>query len=325
MTKSNLDLVKACDVFPYPPSPAYSAQTSHLVHLRVATDRNTTLGYLLPSIASTFASLPAWELDLDSEPRTLTLLSGSDEPTRSAAMALTTSAMRETGHFAILNNAWRDELYPVYGPDGNELLRVERAASQLFGVVTYGVHMTAYKRDEDGALRVWVPRRAKTKQTFPGWLDNSVAGGLAAGEQPMAALVRECMEEASLSADVASKAKAVGAVTYFYVSGEGSGGEEGLLQPECQLVYDLDLTGMDVELKPNDEEVEGFQLMGMEEVWPALKGGSFKPNCALVLLDFLIRHGEITAESEPNFLEVVARLHRRLEFPLARFPTSSHA
>ena len=74
---------------------------------------------------------------------------------------------------------WRDELYPVYGPENQLLFSVERSASTLLGVVTYGVHMTGFVRDEGAShgLKIWVPRRAKTKQTFGGMLDNTVAGG----------------------------------------------------------------------------------------------------------------------------------------------------
>jgi 8-oxo-dGTP pyrophosphatase MutT (NUDIX family) len=318
--KTNLDLINDCDAFPYPPSNEYFDQIDHVIHFRVASYPETTLGYMLPSVALTFQHLPNWKLDLDSTPRTLTLEAGADAESRSLAMHKTTAAMRATGHFRILDK-WRDELYPIYGPNGDEVLRLERSSSQLFGVVTYGIHMTAYRRDEDGALQVWVPRRSKTKGTFPSMLDNSVAGGISAGEDPWNSLIRESEEEASLPEDVAQNATGVGAVTYFYVSGQNSGGEEGLLQPECQLVYDLDLTGKDVELKPNDSEVEAFEIMNVDQIRAALSAGEFKPNCALVMLDFLVRHGQITQRNEPNFLEIVARLHRKLEFPLAGFPS----
>ena len=48
---------------------------------------------------------------------------------------------------------------------------MERAACKLFGVVTYGVHMTVYEqqkgdvRVDANGVRVWVPRRAATKPT----------------------------------------------------------------------------------------------------------------------------------------------------------------
>lgn len=238
-------------------------------------------------------------------------------------MEKTILAMRDTGLFEILVHAWRDEQYGVYGPDGSLLLSMERSASQLFGVVTYGVHMTAYQRTVDGAYEIWVPRRSDTKQTFPGMLDNSVAGGLAVGEGPWEGLIREAEEEASLERDVAMKSRSAGTVTYFYVSGKNSGGEEGLLQPECQFVYDLDLTGMEVELRPNDSEVEGFTCMGLEEVREKLAMGEFKPNCGLVLIDFLIRHGLVTAENEPGYIEIYSRVHRQLEFPMVSFSAAA--
>lgn len=65
----------------------------------------------------------------------------------------------------IAGRLWRNEIYHIYEnllvPSGSVVFDMERAASPLFGVVTYGVHMTLYTED----YRVWVPRRAKTKQT----------------------------------------------------------------------------------------------------------------------------------------------------------------
>jgi isopentenyldiphosphate isomerase len=317
---SFLDLISSCDSFPYPTDPNYASTLSPLVHFRIAALPTTTLGLMIPDVAQTLNNLPDWSLDLDSTPCTLTLVSGTDVATRSAIIHKTILAMRETGHFEILNK-WRDEQYGIYGPGGELLLTVERAASQLFGVVTYGVHMTAYRRvpDSNGEYQIWVPRRAETKQTFASMLDNSVAGGITVGEGPWESLVREAEEEASLPRSVAEKSISVGAVTYFYVSGAGSGGEEGLLQPECQFLFDLDLTGMDVELKPNDAEVESFKCMSVSEVKECLKNGEFKPNCGIVTIDFLIRHGFIKSEDEPHYLELIARLHRRLDFPLVSF------
>ena len=56
---------------------------------------------------------------------------------------------------------------------GGYVFSMERAACALFGIVTYGVHMTVYEQrgDADGEtgevpVRVWVPRRAATKPTY---------------------------------------------------------------------------------------------------------------------------------------------------------------
>jgi 8-oxo-dGTP pyrophosphatase MutT (NUDIX family) len=146
-------------------------------------------------------------------------------------------------------------------------------------------------------------------------LDNAVAGGIASGESPFESLVRECSEEASLEEVlVRERARAAGTVTYWYVRDERAGGETGLLQPEVQYIYDLELPE-DVIPKPGDDEVEEFYLWSVEEVQEAMRRGEFKPNCSLVVLDFLVRHGILTEANERDFIEVVSRLHRRLEFP----------
>ena len=311
--KSNLDLMNECDNFPYyHVSPKTFAAHMDLYYvLQVKQHPDVGLGYMLPSVVEVFRGLPDWKVD-DTD-RTLVLMAGDTEEERSRAVEATVGAMRATNHFRVLKG-WRDELYPIYGPNRKLLFSMERAASALFGIVTYGCHMTAYTRTPEGQMKIWVPRRAKSKQTYGGMLDNTVAGGIATGEKVFESMIREAQEEASLPEDIVrSKAKAVGTVTYFHIRDRRAGGETRLLMPECQYVYDLELDE-DVVPKPSDTEVEGFELMTVEETKEAMRSGEFKPNCALVLLDFFVRHGFLTAEDE-GYIEIVARLHRRLEFP----------
>lgn len=325
--KANIDLLNECDNFPYYQSDTkmFFAHINTYYALYIKDLPDVELGYVLPSVAEVFRGLPDWKVD-DKE-RSLTLVTEGNEEDRSKAVAMTCQALRHTNHFKVLKG-WRDELYPVYGPSRELLFSIERSASALFGIVTYGVHMTAFtysKRpksesevgDDEEELKLWVPRRAKSKQTYGGMLDNTVAGGIATGERPFECVVRESAEEASLSEELVRKnAKAVGTVSYFHIRDRRAGGETRLLQPECQYVYDLQLPE-DVIPKPSDDEVEGFELKTVEETKMALRDGEFKPNCAMVLLDFFVRHGVLTAEEEPNYSEIVARLHRRLEFPMA--------
>jgi 8-oxo-dGTP pyrophosphatase MutT (NUDIX family) len=138
---------------------------------------------------------------------------------------------------------------------------------------------------------------------------------VATGEDPFECLVREADEEASLPEEFVRKnAKACGAITYIYIRGSRAGGESGLIQPECEHVYDLELPA-DMIPKPNDSEVEQFYLWTVEEVQEALGKGEFKPNCALLMLDFFIRHRILTEENEKDYAEIKRRLHRELEFP----------
>lgn len=232
---------------------------------------------------------------------------------RNAILARYLQEIRQQHIFQVLNG-WRDELYPIYGPNRELILSMERSASALFGVVTYGVHMTAYVETEEG-MKIWTPRRSETKQTYPGMMDNTVAGGLSTGEEPFGCLIRECEEEASLPEHIARQAKACGTLTYLHVRDTRAGGETSLCQPECQYIYDLKLPA-DVIPKPGDDEAIDFRLLSVDEVREAMADGKFKPNCALLLVEFLVRHGLLTPEEEPDYIDIVSRLHRKLEFPL---------
>ncbi|KDE07872.1 hypothetical protein MVLG_01966 [Microbotryum lychnidis-dioicae p1A1 Lamole] len=237
------------------------------------------------------------------------------------------------GKFEECLGGWRNELYTVYGPkshgvDENPLpgsnvaFTMERAACALFGLTTFGVHCTAYVEEEGEPVKLWVPRRAATKQTWPSFLDNTVAGGITAGDSPRESMIRECAEEASLPpAYVARHLRATGCVVYTYRT------DHGWIQPEVQYVYDLRLEspqklgqeGVEVVIptcNPDDGEVESFELMDLEEVLRRLiVEDEFKPNCGLVVVDWLLRHGWFPFEADTRYLDVVTRLRRSLVLP----------
>ncbi|KZT50785.1 hypothetical protein CALCODRAFT_525823 [Calocera cornea HHB12733] len=209
---------------------------------------------------------------------------------------------------------WRNEQYTVYyhpyadlRPE-NVAFTMERAACKLFGVVTYGVHMTMYRR-VDGEVRIWVPTRSRNKQTWPLYLDNSVAGGIPHGMSPLDSMVKECEEEASLPPDlVRAHIKQVSSISYFTQNAEK------WLEPEVQYVYEMFLPdGVDAKPAPSDGEVESFEMCNLDDILEKMHAGKFKPNCGAVIIDFMIRHGYLTAENEPNYLEIITRLHRRAE------------
>lgn len=275
---------------------------------------DSVLGFILPSTVEELQWPNFWRLDHE---RKAVLLCGKNIEERDENVAKTLSAERERSHFKVLKG-WRNELYPVYGPDRDILVNIERAGSALFGIMIYGIHMTGYVNTKDG-LKIWVPRRAKNKQTYPGMLDNTVGGGIASGDKPLESIVREAVEEVSLFKDyVAKNVKCCGTVSYFDIRDERAapGAEIGLLQPECIYVYDLEIPG-DFKPRPGDMDAEDFRLLDIPSLQTALREGEFKTNCALVLLDFFIRHGIIVPELEKDYVEIIARLHRKLEFPCA--------
>jgi hypothetical protein len=55
-------------------------------------------------------------------------------------------------------------------------------------------------------------------------------------------------------------------------------------------------------------QVEEFMLWDLERVAGVISGSEeYKPNCCLVIIDFLIRHGYLTPE-EPGYLDLVRSL-----------------
>lgn len=277
------------------------------------------LGYIPNNVVEKFHWIEN-DWNVDSKSRTVTLMAapGAEPAVRNEIMSrlLADAVRRET--FEVLKG-WRNEMYPIYAPGGHFLMEMERCASPLFGIITYGVHMTGYVEDEKEGLKLWVARRSKTKQTFPNMLDNTAAGGMSTGEHPYACAIREAAEEASIPEAVfQQRARPVGVMTYFYVRDARAGGEIGLLQPEIEYVYDIKLDASHA-IKPCDSEVEDFRLWSVDEVRESLKHGEWKPNCAVVVIDFLMRHGILTPENEPDYVEIMARMHRRLPFPKVKF------
>jgi isopentenyldiphosphate isomerase len=198
--------------------------------------------------------------------------------------------------------AWRDERYPVT-PDLKRpaLMAMERAAVPYFGVRAFGVHLTGYVRHADG-LHIWVPRRARGKSTYPGMLDNTVAGGQPENLGLMENVVKECFEEASIPLEISRRAKPVGAITYCYQAGME-------LKPDVQYVFDLELPDGFV-CRSNDGEVESFELWPVAEVMARVRDTfEFKYNCNLVLIDFFVRHGLIDADN-PDYFALVAGLRQ---------------
>ena len=145
-------------------------------------------------------------------------------------------------------------------------------------------------------------------------LDNTVAGGMAFGEEPLESIIREATEEASFPEDmVRSGIKAAGMISYFYIQDPREGEKSGLLQPSIRYVFDLKVAA-DVVPEPGDSEIEGFSLWALDDLKKAVAEGQFRPSSTLVLLDFFIRHSILTAENENDYVEICSRIHRKLPF-----------
>jgi isopentenyldiphosphate isomerase len=227
-----------------------------------------------------------------------------------SAFKKTVDTAIESDTFEIIHST-HSELLKILG--ANYPVHIERFAAQLFGIVTRGAHMTGYTVTPDGEMKLWIPRRSKHLFTYPGKLDTTVAGGIKATHTPLQCIVEESEEEASLpAAFVKENAKAVGVLTYLTESAPSKG---SLIYADAIYMFDLELPSTMIP-KPNDDEVEGFWLMGVEEIKEAMRNDEFKANCNLVMIDFFIRHGILKPEDDVDYVDICQRLHRRLPFPI---------
>ncbi|GME85076.1 unnamed protein product [Ambrosiozyma monospora] len=316
MPYSYLQLVERIDVVPYRHElDVFSAFRSRVYRL-IAHDGKQPLGYLLPCIVTELAQHPDIVV-VDDFARTVQLHPGlKTEKERNEALSDLASQWREENVFETLKG-WRNELYTIYDNTKKPYMRLERALCPLLGIVMYGCHINGYVKDEEtDEIKLWIPRRSATKPTYPGMLDNMVAGGLGYPHGCFDTCVKECYEEAGLEPEYVKKhLKSVGMISYLYQKSMDFDSEDGLIQPEVEYTYDLKLDKTVIP-HPVDNEAEDFQLMSIAEVDKRLRNGEFKPNCAGVIIDFFIRHSIVTPESEPDFLTIVGKLHRLLPFPL---------
>lgn len=178
-TRSFLEILSICDNY------TLGQGEEQIVKLTLSSERESpVVGLLLPDavtalrheIDSTQAgSSCAWEYHSSKDDSSSKICFSKDinTPTlRSAVLKELCERWRDAGLFPSQIGAkkWRNELYAVYrNPFGqrgldspNFVFEVERAASAIFGFITYGVHMTVYCQKD---MAIWVPTRARTKQT----------------------------------------------------------------------------------------------------------------------------------------------------------------
>ncbi|MEE8444725.1 MAG: DUF4743 domain-containing protein [Alphaproteobacteria bacterium] len=222
----------------------------------------------------------------------------ADYDQRSRAVDTVLRQLAGQGHIP----GWRDEPYPVgIAFTAPPLFQMERAAVPRFGVRAYGVHVNGYVRDGDG-LHMWIARRADDKPTYPGMLDNIIAGGQPVGLGLLENVIKEAGEEAGVPVDMARNARPVGAISYVHEARDG-------LKPDVMFVFDLELPAGFTPVN-KDGEIAEFTLLPMAEVMAITETTrGFKFNCALVNIDFFVRHGGL-APDHPDYVEILRGLHR---------------
>ena len=277
---------------------------------RIAACNNADLSRFVPW------RIDAWKAGFvrnDRAPRLLAarhaFLQGDDGTIRLRGddVAARTSALAEFGRSLANEGAirLREEPFPVTARiDEAPRCAVDRGAVPWLGVRPFGVHVAGYSRS-GGELFAWVAVRSASK-SFPGAWDNTVAGGQPTGLTLLDNVIKECAEEASIPRDLAARAMPTEAITYVREDDTG-------LKPDTLFCYDLELPP-DFEPQPCDGEVERFLRLPARELARVVRDEArCKPNCSLVWIGFLLRHGILDEELRPSERD---ELQRRLRAPL---------
>ncbi len=182
-----------------------------------------------------------------------------------------------------LIRGWRNELYSYWGDTGGqphpglpEHFRLERAAFRFFGLHSHAVHVNGFTPDG----RMWCGRRALSKATDPGRLDNLAAGGLPAGETVLDCALRELYEEAGLPESLARQVQPAGHITTARMEAEG-------WHEETLLVFNLQIPP-DVQPHNTDGEVSGFECLSLDEVMQRIAARDFSEDAACVVAQGLL-------------------------------------
>ncbi|CAJ1954646.1 unnamed protein product [Cylindrotheca closterium] len=268
------------------------------------------VGKVRPGIAEMLCNMKTSVFELkqedDSKKKsylTLTSDAGTSSEERTKAVGTVMNQLRDEGFV----KGWRDELFPVsenfYSPP---VFLMERAAVTVLGVLEYGVHINGIVQESrQDEPKMWIGRRSATKSKFPGMLDHIVAGGQPSGISLIDNVVKECEEEAGIEESIVrAGVQSVGAISY-----ENWDPKSDKLTRAVQFTYDLYLPP-DFEPKPVDGEVQGFMLWTMDQVKESMAmdyADPIKPNCYVVIIDYLIRTGQISPDSN-GFLDILREL-----------------
>jgi len=181
---------------------------------------------------------------------------------------------------------------------------LDRGAVPFFGTRSYGVHLNGWRRD-NGALKLWIGRRAPDKLIAPDKLDNLVAGGVGRDHGIGETLLKEGEEEAAMPRDLTARAVATGAISYRMGMPDG-------LRDDVLFVYDIE-TPAGFTPHNTDGEIVSFALMDATEVVTRVRDtDDFKFNVNLVIIDFALRHG-IVGPDAPDYLDLVTGLRRPID------------
>jgi len=197
--------------------------------------------------------------------------------------------------------------------EGRLIATIDRNLAPFFGIDSVGVHLLCYVKggkpiNKDGNtpnMSLWMAQRSAAKSSFPNKWDPTVAGGQPHALSLFENLMKEANEEAGIPSEMSRQATSAGCLSQMTSSVDGS-----CMKYSKYYVWDLRVA-KEFRPYPQDGEVQMFELWDTETLLHELKEGDrLRPAMRLVVTDFLIRHGIITPDNEPQLAEIQAAMHQ---------------
>ena len=213
---------------------------------------------------------------------------------RSHALKELSQKLRDEG----LVNNWRDELFSIYldVDRQTELFQLERGVVPLLALQAHGVHLNGYTMIDD-VPHIWIAQRSADRVIAPLKYDQLVAGGLPAELSLKDNLYKEAEEEAGIAKELVEPAQYKGNIQYLTEDEFG-------IRNDVLHCFDLELPNS-FEPHNQDGEVQQFMRLPVSEVIALLQQpDQFKPNTALVMMNFLLRHDllDVTVDEKTQLM-----------------------
>lgn len=228
-------------------------------------------GVYLGFLNQTFANRIASDIDTILSDETCTILDNMTWQEVADTLQYTARQWHDNG----LYGGWRDEKYSVCNLSGSPLFALERSAFRPLGFLSQAIHLHGYV-EQGGEMVHWIGKRSASKAVAPNKLDTTAGGGIAAGETPQYAVIRESFEEAGVPNILTQGIVFSGKVFSLRPVHRG-------LHREILHLYNLRLPENFMP-QNQDGEVAEFILMNDNEIAQAIIEVQFMEDSALTLL-----------------------------------------